>query len=118
MSYSFGITADDCSKKDNTLQVLECHNLRYSQADKKLKAIYGAAMKEFTDEQKTKLKDSQRAWLKYRDGNFNLVTEMSKDSGSFGGVMISAFKANVVERRVAELKEVLRGPGDVPDWLK
>ncbi len=111
-------TQSDCSKKDNTLAIVDCHNQRYVVADKNLNKIYSAAMKNLTEVQKSKLRDSQRAWIKFRDADFDLVVEMNADSGSYANVAISDFKAAFVENRVKELKEMFTGPGDAPDWVK
>jgi len=109
----------DCSKKANTLEILACHENRYVEADKKLNSVYSSAMKNIDENQKKALKQSQLAWLKFRDSNFTFVMEMNKDSGSFANVAISEFKATFVEKRVAELKDLFVGPsGEAPNWVK
>ena len=107
----------DCSDLPNTLEIVDCHVKRYSQADKKLNKIYSAAMKNLQDNEIKALKQSQIAWLKYRDQNFALAIELNKDSGTYSNIAISNFKASVVEQRVSELIDLLRGPGEMPDWL-
>ena len=118
MNYSFAIEAKDCSDATTTLGIVECHDTRYRQADKKINAIYRAAMKELSNKEKSALKESQRAWLKYRDATVTLIYTLNEDSGRYGSISSAYLKAYVVERRVEELKELLSGPGDVPDWLK
>ena len=109
----------DCSKKANTLEIVACHENRFIEADKKLNSVYSAAMKNIDENQRKALKQSQLAWLKFRDLNFTFVIEMNKDSGSFANISISEFKATFVEKRVAELKELFMGPsGEAPDWVK
>jgi len=109
----------DCSKKANTQEIVACHENRYVEADKKLNSVYSAAIKNIDENQKKTLKQSQLAWLKFRDLNFTFVIEMNKDSGSFANVAISEFKATFVEKRVAELKDLFVGPsGEAPDWVK
>ena len=116
-SNTHAATSEECAKKANTLDIVDCHTSRYSAADKSLNVIYGAAMKALTEKQKTKLRESQRAWLKFRDSSFEFVIEMNSDSGSFAGVAISNYKATFVELRVRELNDKLTGPGGRPDWL-
>ena len=70
---------------------------------------------------KAKLKESQRAWLKFRDASFELVSEVNSDPGTYSEIVYNDFKANFVERRVKELRDVFHGPGgydDMPAWLK
>jgi uncharacterized protein YecT (DUF1311 family) len=74
-------------------------------------------MKALTEDEKSALKTAQKTWLKYRDANFSFVIEMNKDSGSYANIAISNFKADFVENRVTELKAILAGPGETPDWL-
>ena len=109
----------DCSKKANSLEIVACHENRYVEADKKLNSVYSSAMKNINENQKKALKQSQLAWLKFRDSNFTFVIEMNKDGGSFANVAIAEFKATFVEKRVAELKDLFVGPsGEAPDWVK
>lgn len=42
-------TSVDCSNAENTMGIVDCHDNRYKVADKKLNAIYIAAMKELTE---------------------------------------------------------------------
>jgi len=58
------------------------------------------------------------AWIKYRDLNYVLVTEMNKDSSTYAGIATSDFKASLVEKRVKEFLERFSGPGERPEWLK
>ena len=116
-SFAMATTSVDCANADNTMAIVDCHSNRYQVADKRLNAIYTAAMKALTEDEKSALKTAQKTWLKYRDANFSFVIEMNKDSGSYANIAISNFKADFVENRVTELKAILAGPGETPDWL-
>lgn len=110
--YAHAGNSIDCSSKENTLAIVGCHNQRYILADKNLNLIYSAVIKNLSEGEKTKLRDSQRAWIKFRDIDFDLIVEMNRDLGSYGNIAISAFKATFVENRVEELKEILTSPGE------
>jgi uncharacterized protein YecT (DUF1311 family) len=76
----------DCSKKANTLEIVSCHQSRYVEADKKLNSVYSAAMKNIDENQKKALKQSQLAWLKFRDSNFTFVIEMNNSTNKVEGI--------------------------------
>lgn len=106
------LSAQDCSKAENTLAIVECHEERYKKADKELNKVYGESIKTLSPAGQQKLKEAQRAWLKYRETSFALVTELNKDLRSYGNVVIADYKATVVEKRVLELKYLFSGPAD------
>ena len=106
--------AADCSSAGDAISIAECHEQRYIKADRELNAVYKEAMKSLPENEKQKLQTAQRAWLKYRDASFQFVFEQNKESGSFGGIAISSYKASVVEKRVLELKYLLSGPEAPP----
>ena len=112
---------DPCANAQDNREIIACHVGRFKAADRKLNAIYSGAMKDLPEVEKAKLKESQRAWLKFRDASFELVSEVNSDPGTYSEIVYNDFKANFVERRVKELRDVFHGPGgydDMPAWLK
>jgi uncharacterized protein YecT (DUF1311 family) len=110
-----------CANMATPHDIGTCHEGRFKAADRRLNAIYSGAMKNLPEVEKAKLKESQRAWLKFRDASFALVSAVNADSTSYDEIVYNDFKANFVERRVKELRDVFRGPGDyddMPAWLK
>ena len=110
-----------CANPEGNREIIDCHVGRFKAADRKLNAIYSGAMKGLPEVEKAKLKESQRAWLKYRDASFALVAAVNAESTSYDEIVYTDFKANFVERRVKELRDVFHGPGgyeDMPAWLK
>jgi uncharacterized protein YecT (DUF1311 family) len=108
------LSARDCSKAENTLAIIACHEERYRIADNELNKVYGESMKTLSPAAQQKLKESQRAWLKYRDTGLALATELNKDLRSYGDVVIADYKATVAEKRVLELKYLFSGPAEPP----
>ncbi|MCX5811658.1 MAG: DUF1311 domain-containing protein [Proteobacteria bacterium] len=111
---AFTLSAQDCSKAENTHTIIACHEERYKNADKELNKVYGESMKTLSPAAQQKLKESQRAWLKYRDTGLTLAIELNKDLRSYGDVVIADYKATIVEKRVLELKYLFSGPADPP----
>lgn len=86
----------------------------YIKADNELNAVYKEIMKTSSPELRDKLKQAQMAWLKYRDTSLALMIEHEKDSGSFGSLVVAKYKADMVEKRVLELRHVFSGPDSEP----
>ncbi len=109
--------AKECSDAENSINAIECYSARYVAADRALNAIYSKAMKELSTEEKSLLKASQLAWLKFRDASFAYVIESNKDSRSYGAIAVAEYKAKMVEKRVLELRYLLTGPeGPAVQW--
>ncbi|POZ52607.1 lysozyme inhibitor LprI family protein [Methylovulum psychrotolerans] len=109
--------AQDCANAQSTVDIMECQEARYQAADKALNAVYSKAMKTLSDTEKKKLKEAQRAWLKYRDASLDFIIEINKDGGSYANIVIGDYKAKIVEKRVLELKYLLSSPDDSPvEW--
>lgn len=112
--YAFQISAQDCSIADNTLAIIACHEKRYEKAVTEMNQVYGGIMKSLSPLAQQKLKESQKAWLKYRDTGLDFAIELNKDLRSYGNIVVADYKATVAEKRVLELKYLLSGPEGPP----
>ncbi len=106
--------AKDCAKEPDMVSIADCHQKRYEAADKELNRVYGEIMKDLTPEGQKKLKEAQRAWLRFRDAAFAFGIEVNKDSRSYGNVVYADYKATFVEKRVLELRYLTQSPADPP----
>ncbi|MCX5818072.1 MAG: DUF1311 domain-containing protein [Proteobacteria bacterium] len=114
LCHAFPMSAQDCSKADNTLSIIECHEKRYEKADKALNKVYREAMKSLSPFAQQKLKESQKTWLNYRDTGLAFAIELNKDLRSYGNIVVADYKATVVEKRVLELRYLMQGPEEPP----
>ena len=114
LCYAFTLSAQNCGSASDTHSIVACHEKRYEKADKELNKVYGEAMKSLSPAEGQKLKEAQKAWLKYRDMGLSFVIELNKDTRSYGDVVIADYKATVVEKRVLELKYLTSGPEGPP----
>lgn len=109
--------ANNCAQSGSTIDIVDCNATHYESADKELNLVYGEAMKSLSGDKKNILKEAQKAWLKYRDASIAFMIETNRDTGSYGNILISDYKAKLVEKRVLELKYILSGPEDSPiEW--
>lgn len=106
--------AKDCANEVSAISISECYMARYTAADKEMNILFNKAMKSLSGDAKVKFQNAQRAWLKYRDASFAFVIEQNKDMRSYGNIVVATYKANFVEKRVQEMKDVLAGPADSP----
>lgn len=102
--------AEDCGKAGDTYSIIACQEQRYANADKELNDIYRQAMNTLPNNEKQKLQQAQKSWLKYRDASIEFVIEKNRDTRSYGRIVIGDYKATLVEKRVKELKHILKGP--------
>ena len=117
LAASVTASAKDCSLESNSLAVADCHSERYAAADRNLNLVFGNAMKSLSESERVKLREAQKAWLKFRDSSFAFVIEANKDARSYGNIRIADYKATFVEKRILELKFLLSGPeGPIVVW--
>lgn len=78
--------------------------------DKELNGIYKTLRAKLPADKQRQLKQSQIAWLKYRDLEFALIdkTWVPADFGSSSSITRGQFKANIVRERVIQLMHYAR----------
>ncbi|MFO1421987.1 MAG: lysozyme inhibitor LprI family protein [Candidatus Competibacteraceae bacterium] len=115
---SNSVIAEECGhRSEDSAFIMDCISARYKAADQELNAIYSEAMKSLSSDGKKKLKESQEAWLKYRDAGLALITEVNRNTGSTGNFIIEDYRATLVKKRASELKYILSGPDAGPaEW--
>jgi len=91
--------------------VIACNKMAYETADKELNLLYGKLMKAADENEKTLLKNMQRAWLKFKDAQCSLVESYYADSPQ-SEKWTTQCAAIMTIRRVNELKEL----GTGIDW--
>ena len=70
---SNSVIAEECSSRsEDSVFIMDCLSARYKAADQELNVIYSEAMKALSSDGKKKLKESQEAWLNYRDASLAL----------------------------------------------
>jgi len=78
----------------------------YSRWDKELNRVYGELLNKFNEEDKKKLREAQRAWVKFREAEFDLLWAEAL-YGGVGGTMapvaVSDAGRMIVRQRVCTL---------------
>lgn len=102
---SSNVFAVDCEKATATVELNECASITFKEADKRLNATYNKIYKSLNEQEKKILKDSQNAWIKYRDMNADLMVLPYLRASMYTMVYIGA-KADMTEARIKELESV------------
>ena len=102
-----GEPGDPGSCDGSTPEIVDCLMAQHAHWDKELTIAYQQAMKDAVPAQKTKLREAERAWIKYRDANcaYYLAGE-----GSIARINAAACMRDMTKQRAEELSSGGAGP--------
>jgi uncharacterized protein YecT (DUF1311 family) len=114
----------DCFDTAQTqVELNSCADKEYAAADAELNRVYQGILKRYKDDPKfiAKFRESQRAWLKYRDAELDARfphADEGKSTHYYGSIFpmcASQYQAQLTRERIAKLAEWLDGTeeGDV-----
>jgi uncharacterized protein YecT (DUF1311 family) len=102
----------DCNKATNQMDLNQCADANFESADRALNEVYRKLMEAQADQPaKDKLHDSERLWIKFRDGE--CARQVGPREG--GGSIWPMDYANCLETKTAERLRELRRSLDCPD---
>ncbi|WP_241640622.1 lysozyme inhibitor LprI family protein [Rosenbergiella epipactidis] len=107
---------DDCNNATSDAEINACYKASKADAEKQLNLEYGNAKKRIDAEYSaspadlqsytTTLIDTQRGWLKYRDGQCNLESFMAEKGTITHDTLTDKCVARIDLERVAQLKSI------------
>ena len=110
-----GATAQgtDCEKAETQVELRQCEQARYQDADKALNEQWSLARAQIGDEPDAEkaLLDAQRAWITFRDLHCKAVGFQSR-GGTLEPVVVAGCLADVTGHRVEELKAFVASTKD------
>ena len=100
---------DACLEKDSTTAgMANCVGKAYEKWDKELNRLYAELMKKLSADARTKLKEAQLQWLKFRDSEFKLQDGIySTLEGTMYRPMRVDSRMQLIKNRALELKSYL-----------
>jgi uncharacterized protein YecT (DUF1311 family) len=114
----------DCNNAQSQADMNYCADQDFQKADKQLNDVYKQALKSQADLDKESasinpdyvgavkaLKKAQRAWIDYRDGQCEGVGYQAA-GGTMQPMLISGCEADLTNKRVKELQELIKGMGN------
>jgi uncharacterized protein YecT (DUF1311 family) len=93
-----------------TFDMLECSNAELSRQDSRLNLAYKNAMGVLTDESKTRLREAQRLWIKYRDADCGIYYNLS--GGTMDSINGSGCELSMTTERADALEWISRNGGE------
>jgi uncharacterized protein YecT (DUF1311 family) len=101
-------------KAQTQLELNSCSDEEYASADRELNRLYKAIVEKYKDDPKfiAKLRDAQRAWLKYRDAEFEAKFPHAGEANHYGSIFpmcASQYRAELTRERIAKLRVWLDG---------
>ncbi len=96
---------DECI--GSTPEMIDCLMAQHAHWDNELTAAYQRAMKDAVSAQKEKLRDAERAWIKYRDANCDYY---AAGEGTIARIDAAACLRDMTKRRAEELSSGGAGP--------
>jgi len=98
----------DDEKNQTTAGMVGCADVRYKAWDRELNAVYNKLMGKLAPAGKANLKTAQLAWIKFRDAQKELYSNMQEQlQGTMYIPMFTYEASEVVKRRVVELQGLL-----------
>jgi uncharacterized protein YecT (DUF1311 family) len=100
--------AQTCNDAANQMQMNECAETAFKNADDELNSVYGNIVRRLkTDEVAKKLLvAAQKAWLRFRDAECVFISSASS-GGSIYPVIVANCRTNITQERVNGLKRYL-----------
>jgi len=97
-----------CDGEMSTADKMHCENMRLDKADEDLNRAYKTLMASFDSKMRAKLLESQRAWLKFRDLDFDFFSSVSPREGREGLLLHVRSMRLLTEARVRDLEGLIK----------
>ncbi|HZS48610.1 MAG TPA: lysozyme inhibitor LprI family protein [Blastocatellia bacterium] len=98
--------ADPCDSATNQVEMNNCAEREFKAADAQLNKVYNQVMTKLEGEHKTKLKEAELAWIKYRDTNCDCETFLNL-GGTIYPLVYNGCLTRMTNNRIKELKDLL-----------
>ena len=110
MAVAIGVQTQ-AGRRQTQLEMNQEAHRNFEKADKDLNLVYSKLSKALDAKRRAKLKEAQRAWLKFRDAESAFwASEM--EGGSAYPMLYSGTQANLTKKRTKELKEAYETTGE------
>ena len=109
-AYAFGQATKKpvpCANAQSQAEMNDCWGREYKAADATLNQVYRQLVALTDDEERSQLKEAQRAWLKYRDANCDFVADQYK-GGTMRPMIYAICLGDMTRNRTAELRTQIK----------
>lgn len=106
----FSALADPaCNDADARYEHIQCALDALDNADKRLNEAYKVLSVTLDQKGKTKLRETQRIWIQFRDADTAFAYQNSGEGGSLGDLIATNHKLDLTLDRIKQLKDFLNG---------
>ena len=98
---------DPCASAQSQAEMNICAGKEYKSADAELNQVYQKLSSILNDEEKSQLKETENAWIRYRDLNCEFVADQYK-GGSIRPMIHGLCLADVTRNRTTELRNQIK----------
>ncbi|GBG12538.1 uncharacterized protein NMK_0069 [Novimethylophilus kurashikiensis] len=97
-----------------SVNVRKVQSEEYSRWDKELNQTYSSLFAKLNDADKNRLKEAQRAWLKYRDAEIEWYWSkaMFGDEGTSAPIIVAGIGIDMLRKRVCDLMQYKKRADD------
>ncbi|MFS2224350.1 lysozyme inhibitor LprI family protein [Pantoea sp. B65] len=104
------------NRNSSTVGMAQCYDAAMQSWDQEMNRQYSAVMKKLNNQQKAKLRDAQRNWLKYRDSWLEAAQAWYlAEQGTLAGLSTAAQAVQLVKGQALMLKSLNQGSCANPD---
>lgn len=101
------VLLDKCMEKDDsTFGMVECYGAASTRWDKELNRSYASLTKELSAKGKELFKESQRAWMKFREAQNAANGALRENGGTIWSIIIAQQAMNLVKDQVQRLNSL------------
>ena len=100
------VALEQCLQKEDAYTntaMLQCVGDAIASWDEELNAVYQRVMQMLDEEERAKLRASQRAWIAFKDLELNYLGVVYKDQGRIGQLSFGMDKLNLIKHRTLTL---------------
>jgi uncharacterized protein YecT (DUF1311 family) len=98
---------DPCENAQNQQEMNHCAEDEFHKADQKLNKLYNNLGSKLEPERLAKLKEAERAWVKFRDADCDFVTYINK-GGSIYPLVYFGCLTESTNDRIKQLEQMLK----------
>jgi uncharacterized protein YecT (DUF1311 family) len=115
---SYAAIAQNCGDLPTQSEMNQCAAADYANVDRELNRIYGDYRSRLSEDQQRQLRESQRAWIRFRDSSCAYESSGVK-GGSVYPLILNSCLANMTRTRIRQLAELANcqeGDLSCPAW--
>ena len=101
-----GPKKNPCDNAQTQMEMSDCAAKEFREADQKLNKLYGELASKLEPERLAKLKEAERAWIKFRDADCDFQSYLNK-GGTIYPMVYNGCLTDNINNRIKQLEQML-----------